>query len=162
MSTSLRTDLYELTMATSYLRRGMDQPATFSLSVRALPPERGFLVANGVEGCLAWLEELAFGPEDLAYLASAGFAPGDLALLEGLRFTGDVWAVPEGTIVVADEPLLEVTAPLPEAQLVETFLLNQVTYQTALASKAARCVLAAAGRIDLVEFGLRRTFGVEA
>jgi len=162
MSGSLRTDLYELTMATSYLRRAMDGRATFSLFVRALPPERGFLVANGVEGCLAWLEDLAFGPEDLAYLRGAGFDDEDLERLGRLRFTGDVWAVPEGTVVTGGEPLLEVTAPLPEAQVVETFLLNQITFQTALASKAARCVVAAGGRIELVEFGLRRTHGVEA
>ena len=162
MSGSLRTDLYELNMATSYLRRSMRQPATFSLFVRALPPERGFLVANGLEDCLTWLEGLRFEADDLAYLAGLGFAAEDLAVLADLRFTGEVWAVPEGTVVVAQEPLLEVTAPIAEAQVAETFLLNQITFQTSLASKAARCVVAAGGRIELVEFGLRRTHGIEA
>lgn len=161
MGSALVTDLYELNMATSYLRRGMVGPATFSLFVRRLPPARGFLVAAGLESCLAHLESFAFEGEDLAWLRASGFGERDIAAFAALRFTGDVLAVPEGRVVLADEPLLEVTAPLPEAQLVETYLLNQITFQTAVATKAARCRLAA-GPIDLVDFALRRTHGVEA
>lgn len=158
----LLTDLYELNMAASYLGRGMTQLATFSLFVRTLPSTRGFLVAAGLEDCLDHLQDLRFGTGELEYLARIGFGRNAVAHFRDLRFTGDVWAVPEGRIVFADEPLLEVTAPLPEAQLVETLLLNQVTYQTNLATKAARCRIAAAGRIDLVDFSLRRTHGTEA
>jgi nicotinate phosphoribosyltransferase len=162
MSGGLLTDLYELNMAASYLRRGMTDVATFSLFVRQLPPERGFLVAAGFDPALDWLERLSFEAEELAYLERIGFDAVTLEALGGLRFTGDVWAVPEGRIVVASEPMLEVSAPIAEAQLAETFLLNQLTYHTTLASKAARCRMAAGGRIELVEFGFRRTHGVEA
>lgn len=159
---ALFTDFYELNMAASYLRRGMEAPATFSLFVRDLPPQRGFLVAAGLEDCLDWLEGLAFDQDDLAYLERLGFPGGDLDALGALRFSGELWAVPEGRIVFAGEPILELTAPIAEAQLAETFLLNRVTFQTALASKAARCRVAAGGHIDLVEFGFRRTQGVDA
>ena len=162
MPGGLLTDLYELNMAASYLRRGMDDLATFSLFVRHLPPDRGFLVVAGIDDALDRLEELSFGPEELDFLAGLGFADDSVAAFGGLRFTGEVWAVPEGRVVYATEPILEVTAPLPEAQVVETLVLNQLTFQTALASKAARCRVAAAGRVDLVEFGFRRTHGVEA
>jgi nicotinate phosphoribosyltransferase len=161
MGRALLTDLYELNMAASYLRRGMNRPATFSLFIRHLPPERGFVVAAGLDGCLEFLEGLRFDDDDLAYLATIGFADTDLEAFRGLRFTGDVWAVPEGTVVFAGEPLLEVTAPIAEAQLAETFLLNRVTVEATLASKAARCVIAAEGR-DLFDFGFRRTHGVDA
>ncbi len=161
MGRALVTDLYELNMAASYLRRDMLEPATFSLFVRRLPATRGFLVAAGLEDCLAHLESFAFAGEDLEWLARAGFQDRDIEALASLRFTGAVHAVPEGRVVLADEPILEVTAPLPEAQLVETFVLNQVTFQTALATKAARCRLAAP-EIDLVDFALRRTHGIEA
>ncbi len=161
MGQALITDLYELNMVASYLRRGMTAPATFSLFVRGLPEHRGFLVAAGLEDCLAYLESLEFSGPDLDWLRQEGFPPGIIEALRGLRFTGDVHAVPEGRVVFAGEPLLEVTAPLPQAQLIETFLLNQVTYQSAIATKAARCVLAADG-IELVDFALRRTHGVEA
>jgi nicotinate phosphoribosyltransferase len=158
----LVTDLYELTMAASYLRRRMTQPATFSLFVRKLPASRGFLVAAGLDDALRLLEHFAFDDADAAWLAAHGFGTADVAALREVRFTGDVWAVPEGTVVFADEPLLEVTAPLPEAQLVETIVLNQLTYQTAVATKAARCQLAAAGRASLIDFSMRRTHGIEA
>lgn len=162
MAGALWTDLYELNMAASYLRRGMDRPATFSLFVRQLPPPRGFLVAAGLADCLAFLEQYRFSADDLAYLRVAGgFDQASLEAFARLRFTGDVWAVPEGRVVLADEPLLEVTAPIAEAQLVETYLLNSATFQTAIASKAARCVIAAGGR-DLVDFAFRRTQGPEA
>jgi nicotinate phosphoribosyltransferase len=159
---ALCTDLYELTMAASYHREGMQADATFSLFVRALPRHRSFLVAAGLADALAFLEQLEFSDAALAYLSQLGrFAPDFLAALAGLRFTGSVRAVPEGTLVFPDEPLLEVTAPLPQAQLVETALMNIVHLQTLLASKAARCVLAARGRA-VVDFGLRRAHGLEA
>jgi nicotinate phosphoribosyltransferase len=162
MGRALLTDLYELNMAASYLRRGMDGTATFSLFVRELPPTRGFLVAAGLEACLAFLEDLRFEPEDLDYLRDElGFDERALDAFRALRFTGDVWAVPEGRIVLAEEPLLEVTAPIAQGQLVETFLLNRITLETMLASKAARCVIAAGGR-ELVDFSMRRTHGPDA
>lgn len=162
MSDATTTDLYEVTMAMSYLREGMTAPATFSLFVRDLPPERGFLVTAGLESALDHLSGFHVGPEDVDAFAAALRRPRrDLEPLLGLEFTGRVRAVPEGRVVLAGEPLLEVTAPLPEAQLVETYLLNQLTHQTAVASKAARCVLAAAGH-PLVDFSLRRTHGPQA
>ena len=162
MGRALLTDLYELNMAASYLRRGMTGLATFSLFIRKLPLGWGFLVACGLERCLEYLEELSFTEDDLAYLRREQGYPEDvLEAFAGLRFTGEVWAVPEGRLVFPEEPLLEITAPLPEAQLVETFLLNQVTFQTGIASKAARCRLAAPDK-TLVDFSFRRTHGVEA
>jgi len=162
MPGGLLTDLYELNMAASYLRLGMTGPATFSLFARRLPPGRGFLIAAGLEDCLAFLETFAFTDADLAWLAeSQGFTGQDLAAFGQLRFSGDVWAVPEGTAVFAGEPFLEVTAPAAEAQLAETALLNHVTFQTSVATKAARCVLAAGGA-ELVDFAFRRTQGIEA
>jgi nicotinate phosphoribosyltransferase len=159
---ALLTDLYELNMAASYLRRGMRQEATFSLFVRTLPPSRGFLVSAGLEPCLEFLERFEFPEEDLDYLERVLEFPLDVVDgFAGLRFQGDVWAVPEGRIVHANEPILEITAPIAVAQLVEPYLLNQVTFQTTIASKAARCAIAAEGR-DLVDFSLRRTQGLEA
>ena len=162
MSHALDTDLYELNMAASYLRHEMTAPATFSLFCRRLPSDRGFLIAAGLEDCLSYLEEFAFETSDLDYLAEIGFAEETIEAFRSLRFTGEVWAVPEGSVVLANEPILEITAPISEAQLVETFLLNQCTFETALATKAARCRIAAGGRIDLVDFSLRRTQGIEA
>ncbi|MGW4536529.1 nicotinate phosphoribosyltransferase [Streptomyces chartreusis] len=162
MADATTIDLYEVTMAMSYLREGMSGPATFSLFVRDLPPERGFLVAAGLESALDHLSGLGVGPEDVAAFASALHRPPrDLQSLLGLEFTGDVRAVPEGRIVLAGEPLLEVTAPLPMAQLAETYVLNQLSHQTTLASKAARCVLAAAGH-PVVDFSLRRAHGTQS
>ncbi len=162
MGGALLTDLYELNMAASYLRRGMRGPATFSLFIRELPAGWGFFVACGLEGCLDFLEELSFEEEDLSYLRETqGYDEDVLNAFRKLRFTGEVRAVPEGRLVFPGEPLLEVTAPLPEAQMVETALLNQITYQTAIASKAARCRLAAPDR-ELVDFSFRRVHGVEA
>jgi nicotinate phosphoribosyltransferase len=162
MAGALLTDLYELNMASSYLRRGMNGVATFSLYIRRLPPGRAFVVTAGIEGCLSWLEELRFDDEELEYLGALGFDDTAIEAFGGLRFTGDVWAVPEGRIVFAGEPLAEVSAPIAEAQLAETFFLNQLTFHSAVASKAARCRLAAEGRVELVEFGFRRTQGIEA
>jgi nicotinate phosphoribosyltransferase len=162
MGKALLTDLYELNMAASYLRRDMTGPATFSLFVRNLPERWGFLVACGLQGCLEFLESLRFTDEDLEYLReSQEFPEETIDAFRDLRFTGEVWAIPEGRLLFPDEPLLEVTAPLPEAQLVETYLLNQVTYQTAIASKAARCRIAAPDKA-MVDFAFRRVHGVEA
>src|SRR5256712_1135386 len=149
-------------MAASYLRRGMTGTATFSLFVRSLPPARGFLVAAGVESCLDLVTDLRFDDDDIRYLRDMqGFEARDLEAFRRLRFTGDVWAIPEGRIALAGEPILEVTGPLPEAQLVETLFLNQVTFETTIASKAARCVIAAGDR-DVIDFSFRRTQGIEA
>src|SRR5467141_942416 len=149
-------------MAASYLRRDMTATATFSLFVRSMPEMRGFLVAAGIESCLDRLRDFRFEEDDIHYLKETqGYEPRDLEAFRRLRFTGDVWAIPEGRIALAGEPILEVTGPLPEAQLVETLFLNQVTFETTIASKAARCVIAAQGR-DVVDFSFRRTQGIEA
>lgn len=161
MPGGLLTDLYELNMAASYLRRDMDGSATFSLYVRGLPKSRGFLVAAGLEACLDFLESFSFTDDELEALGGMGFDDRALVDFSTLRFTGDVWAVPEGRVVYSEEPLLEVTAPVAVAQVVETMLLNQITLHTTLASKAARYVLAAEGR-QLVDFAFRRTHGAEA
>ncbi|NMO18946.1 nicotinate phosphoribosyltransferase [Pyxidicoccus fallax] len=159
---ALLTDLYQLTMAEAYLDEGMWDEAVFSLFVRRLPERRNFLLAAGLEDALDFLEHARFGAEELEWLASLGrFSNRLLGWLERFRFSGDVDAVPEGTPVFAQEPLLEVRAPIPEAQLVETFLINQVHLQTLAASKAARVVEAAAGR-PVMEFGLRRIHGTDA
>ncbi|MFF5454639.1 nicotinate phosphoribosyltransferase [Streptomyces sp. NPDC012950] len=156
------TDLYEVTTALSYLREDMRARATFSLFARDLPPGRGFLVAAGLEPALDYLSRFRVGRSDVQDFAETLRRPvEDLEPLHGLSFDGEVRAVPEGRIVLAGEPLLEVTAPLPQAQLVETYLLSLLCHQTAVASKAARCVLAAAGR-PLVDFSLRRAHGPEA
>src|SRR5574337_123469 len=159
---ALLTDLYQLTMLQAYLDEGMEQTATFELFVRRLPPQRRFLVAAGLEQALQFLETLAFDDAELAWIeAQGGFSRRLLDHLGALRFTGDVHAMPEGTVFFADEPVLRVTAPLPVAQLVESRLLNLVHFQTLIASKAARIRLAAPGRA-LVDFGMRRAHGAEA
>ena len=159
---ALFTDLYELTMAASYWREGMAGEATFSLFSRRLPATRSFLVAAGLEDALDYLRAFRFSERALAYLAALDtFDPAFLSFLSDVRFTGDLHALPEGTPVFPDEPLLEVTAPIIEAQLVETAVLNCVHAQTVVTTKAARCVLAARGR-PVVEFGLRRTPGMDA
>lgn len=161
MPGALLTDLYELNMAASYLRRDMTAPATFSLYVRNLPPNRGFLVAGGLEACLDALESFSFDEDELGYLRTIGFDERDVEAFRGVRFDGEILAVQEGRVVHAGEPIMEVTASLPAAQLVETLLLNQVTLHTTLATKAARYRLAAPGK-DLVDFAFRRTHGREA
>ena len=159
---ALLTDLYELTMMRAYAAEGMAGIASFELFFRALPPSRGFLMAAGLEQALEYLENLRFEPEEIEWLATTGrFPPEFLRSLETLRFTGDVDAMPEGTVFFADEPVLRITAPIAQAQLVESRVLNLVHFQTLVASKAARCVLAAGGR-TLVDFGLRRSHGAEA
>jgi nicotinate phosphoribosyltransferase len=159
---ALLTDLYELTMVTAYQSLGMEQTAAFEFFVRQLPPTRGFLVAAGLEQVLDYLETLHFSEDELRWLATTGrFRPDTLRRLESFRFTGDVDAMPEGTVFFAPEPVLRIVAPLPEAQLVETRLVNLLNLQTTVASKAARCRIAA-GERSLADFGLRRTHGAEA
>jgi nicotinate phosphoribosyltransferase len=159
---ALLTDLYQLTMLQAYLDEGFTDTAVFELLVRRLPRSRSFLVAAGLEQALDFLEQLAFAPDELDWLARSGRFPSRFVdALATLRFTGDVHAMPEGTVFFPDEPILRVTAPLPEAQLVETRLMNLVHLQTLVATKAARSVLAAGGR-TLIDFGLRRSHGAEA
>lgn len=160
--TGLATDLYELTMGAAYVGLGLDARATFSLSVRKLPAHRAYLVVAGLEGALASLEELSFDEDAARYLQATGrFHEAELSKLVATRFTGDVWAVPEGRVVFGGETLLEVDAPLLEAQLVETSLLDTVYYPTLVATKAARCVSAAPGKA-LVDFGMRRMPSIDA
>ncbi|MER5846391.1 nicotinate phosphoribosyltransferase [Streptomyces sp. NPDC002012] len=159
MSNATSTDLYEVTMAQSYLSEGMTRSATFSLFVRILPPDRGFLVCAGLDSVLDFLSAYRVDADDVDVFASVlGRQPEDLAPLLGLEFRGEVRAVPEGHI---EPPRVEITAPLPQAQLVETYVLNQLNHQTSVASKCARCVLAADGH-PVVDFSLRRTHGIEA
>ncbi|MGC8873909.1 MAG: nicotinate phosphoribosyltransferase [Chloroflexia bacterium] len=158
----LFTDFYEFTMVQAYLEEGLTGEAVFSLYARQLPARRNFLVACGLDTVLEYLETLSFDMDDLAYLRSLGkFSEPFLDWLREFRFTGSVYAVPEGTPVFANEPILEVVAPLPQAQLVETFVMNQIHLQTVLASKAQRVVRAAAGR-PVIDFGPRRMHGTDA
>jgi nicotinate phosphoribosyltransferase len=159
---ALLTDLYQLTMAACYFDREMNDEATFSLFIRKYPPQRGYFVAAGLEEALDFLATLRFTEKDLAYLESTGrFQPRFLDYLKGLRFTGEVLALPEGSIFFKDEPILEVSAPIIEAQLVETFIINAVSLQTLIATKASRSIHAAQGR-PIVDFSLRRTQGTDA
>jgi nicotinate phosphoribosyltransferase len=158
----LLTDLYELTMLQAYWKQGMNGRAVFELFVRKLPEQRNFLVAAGLAQAVDYLIGLRFTAEERRWLAqSQRFDPAFVDSLDALRFTGDVDALPEGTVFFADEPILRVAAPLREAQLAESRLLNLVHYQTLTASKAVRCRLAAPDRL-LVDFGLRRAHGAEA
>jgi nicotinate phosphoribosyltransferase len=159
---ALLTDLYQLTMLQSYWREGRTGTAVFSLFVRRLPERRNYLLACGLDQALHYLEWLRFGPDECDRLRSTGrFDAAFIDWLGELRFTGTVRAMPEGTPAFAEEPILEVEAPLPEAQLVETFIMNQVQLQTMLASRAVRVVHAAAGR-TVIDFGLRRMHGTDA
>jgi nicotinate phosphoribosyltransferase len=162
LTSPLTTDLYELNMVQAYLDRGEDKEAVFEFFVRRLPERRNFLVAAGLEDALAFLETLRFSAHEIDWLKSTGrFRRNLIDYLSGLRFTGDVHAIPEGTICFPHEPLIRITAPLPIAQLVETRLINILHFQTMIASKAARMVLAAPGKI-LSDFGLRTAHGAEA
>lgn len=159
---ALLTDLYQLTMLQAYFDQQMEQTAVFELFVRKLPACRNFLVAAGLEQALDYLENLHFTAPELDWLTKTGrFSQEFIAYLEEFRFCGDVHAMPEGTTFFANEPILRVTAPLPQAQLVETCLINLLHLQTLIASKAARMVLAAPGKL-LIDFGLRRAHGTEA
>ena len=158
----LLTDLYQLNMLQAYLDDGHTGSAVFEFFMRKLPPRRGFLVAAGLEQVLDYLETLRFSAQEIDWLAHTGrFKQNLLEYLAELRFTGDVHAIPEGTVFFADEPLLRITAPLPQAQLIETRLINLLHFQTLVASKAARMLLAAPGKL-MVDFGLRRAHGAEA
>lgn len=159
---ALLTDLYELTMAASYHSHGMNGQATFDLFVRELPARRNFMIACGLEQALQYLENLRFEDDSIEYLRSLNlFSPDFLAYLSEFSFTGDVWAVPEGEVVFEREPLLRVTAPLIEAQLLETFLINCITFQTMVASKAARVAIACRDR-SFVDFSPRRDHAADA
>jgi nicotinate phosphoribosyltransferase len=158
----LLTDLYQLTMLQGYFERGMNKTAAFEFFVRKLRPGRGFLIAAGLEQVLDFLEQARFTAEELHWLRGSGrFSNEFVDWLADWRFTGDVDAMPEGTVCFPDEPLLRVVAPLPQAQLIETRLINLLHFQTLIASKAARSVLMAPGKL-LVDFGLRRAHGAEA
>ena len=158
---SLLTDFYELTMCASYFDNKRNDPATFDLFIRKLPPNRSYYIFAGLEQALLYLKNLRFSAEQIDYLRTHGFKEDFLNYLRGFKFSGEVWAVPEGTIVFPDEPLIRVTAPIIEAQLVESFLLNTVNLQTMIATKASRVVHAAQGK-TVIEFGLRRTHGTDA
>ena len=159
---ALLADLYQFTMMQSYLDRGMNGTAVFEFFVRRLPRQRGFLMAAGLQQALAFLQQLRFTDEELSWLAGCGrFSHDFVDTLAKLRFAGDVDAMPEGTVFFANEPVLRIIAPLPVAQLVETRLINILHFQCLIASKAARMVLAAPGKL-LVDFGLRRAHEAEA
>ncbi|MCH7986065.1 MAG: hypothetical protein IH847_05705, partial [Acidobacteria bacterium] len=162
---ALLTDLYELTMAAAYFENNARATATFELFIRNLPPDRGYLLLAGLEQALDFLENLRFAPEEISWLRRhpvfARVSDAFFDYLKEFRFSGEVWAIPEGTPVFAEEPLLRVTAPIIEAQVVETYLLTAITFQTMVATKAARVVEAAQGR-GVVEFGSRRAHGPEA
>jgi nicotinate phosphoribosyltransferase len=161
--TSLLIDRYEITMAASYHRLGKNEPAIFELFVRKLPPKRDWLLVCGLGPTLRMVAEMRFGPAELDYLGSLDCDDAFLSYLEHFRFSGDIEAMPEGTIAFANEPLVRVTAPLIEAQLIETLLLNQINFQTMIATKAARVVLAAHDNGDsVVDFSPRRDHGLDA
>jgi len=158
----LTTDLYELNMIQAYLDKGEDKEAVFEFFVRRLPTRRGFLLAAGLDDVLDYLETLRFSAAEIDWLKSTGrFRDNLLDYLKNFRFTGDVHAIPEGSVCFTNEPLIRITAPLPQAQLVESRLINILHFQTLIASKAARMVLAAPGKI-LSDFGLRTAHGAEA
>ena len=158
----LLTDLYELTMAAGYFQTRFNARATFELFIRNIPPQRNYLVAAGLEQALEYLEHVHFSAEDVAFLRQhpilKQIEPEFFDYLSHFRFTGDIWAVPEGTVVFPGEPLMRVVAPIIEAQLMETYLLATLSYETMIASKAARLITAAQGR-SVVDFGARRGHG---
>jgi len=159
---TLLTDLYQLTMAQSYFREQQLSEATFSLFIRSYPPNRGYFVSAGLQDVLDYLETIYFDNAALDYLAAQQIFTDDfLHYLGEVKFAGEVWAIPEGRLFFKDEPVLEVTAPVIQAQIVETFIINQVHLQSLIATKASRCVHAAAGR-PVVDFALRRTHGTDA
>ncbi len=159
---ALLTDLYQLNMVQAYLEEGQTETAVFEFFVRKLPPQRNFLVAAGLEQALEFLRNLRFSDDELSWLIRSGrFSARLIDYLAQFRFSGDVHAMPEGTVFFADEPIFRVTAPLPEAQLVETRLINLLHFQSLIASKAARMALLAPDKL-LVDFGLRRAHGAEA
>jgi len=158
---SLFTDFYELTMCASYFDNNKFESASFDLLIRRMPRNRSFFLFAGLEQILLYLKNLKFNEKQLAFLETQGFSEAFLDYLRKFKFTGDVWAVPEGTVMFANEPLIRVTGPIIEAQIVETFLLNTVNLQTMIATKAVQVVNAARGK-DVIEFGLRREHGIDA
>lgn len=158
---SLFTDFYELTMCASYFDNGHFEPATFDLFIRRLPENRSYFLFAGLEQALQYLQSIQFTKTHLDYLKKQGFNQQFLDYLRDFKFTGEVWAIPEGTVMFPNEPLIRVTAPIIEAQLVETFLLNTINLQTMIATKASRVVHAAKGK-SVIEFGLRREHGIDA
>lgn len=159
---ALFADLYEFTMVQAYFAEGMTETAVFDLFIRHLPPNRNYLLACGIDAALDFLETLAFSEQAIAHLASMDrFSPALLDELRRFRFSGNVDAVPEGTVVYAGEPIMQVSAPMPQAQIVETVLLNLVHFETMIASKGARVVRAAAG-CPVIDFGSRRAHGIDA
>jgi len=158
----LLNDLYQLTMAASFFRSGMNEPAVFNVSVRKLPLRRAFIVGAGVESVLQLVEKFHFSRQALDYLSTLKIFDREfLDFLASICFSGEVRAIPEGTFFFAEEPLVEIRAPLIEVLLLETGMLNQLGFASTIASKAARCFIAAAGR-RLIDFGFRRAHGVEA
>lgn len=161
-NSALLTDLYQLTMLQGYYEQGMEEIAVFEFFVRKLPENRGYLVAAGLAQVLNYLEQLRFSEHEIEWLADTGqFKPALIDRLKTLKFTGDVHAMPEGTVFFQNEPILRITAPLPEAQLIESRIINLLHFQTLIASKAARSVLIAPDTL-LVDFGMRRAHGSEA
>ncbi|HVV78259.1 MAG TPA: nicotinate phosphoribosyltransferase, partial [Pseudolabrys sp.] len=162
LASPLSTDLYELNMVQAYLDQGEDADAVFEFFFRRLPARRNFLLAAGLETALDYLETLRFTPEEIDWLAKTGrFRKNLIDYLADFRFTGDIHAIPEGTVVFPHEPLIRITAPLPEAQLIESRIINILHFQSLIASKAARMVLTADGK-SLADFGLRSAHGAEA
>jgi nicotinate phosphoribosyltransferase len=161
-NSALLTDMYQLTMLQGYYEQSMEELAVFEFFVRKLPKNRAYLIAAGLEQVLTYLEGLRFSPNEIEWLSGTHhFKPAVLDRLATLRFTGDAHAMPEGTVFFPNEPILRITAPLPEAQLIESRLINLLHFQTLIASKAARSVLIAEGKL-LVDFGMRRAHGSEA
>ena len=159
LSSPLLTDHYQLMMLQSYLEQGMEERAVFEFFVRKLPPGRNFMIAAGLEQVLDFLENLKFSSEELTWLALR-FPPSFIAYLEQFRFSGDVHAMPEGTLFFPDQPILRISAALPQAQLVESRIMNLLHFETLIASKAARMVMVAPDKL-LVDFGMRRAHGAE-
>lgn len=161
----LLTDLYEITMAAAFFENDFNPVATFELFVRRLPKDRGYLIAAGLEHALSWVQRARFTEEDIEYVrnhpAFHHVSEEFFDCLRSFRFSGDIWAVPEGTVVFAEEPIVRVTAPLIQAQLLETYLLSAITFPTMIATKASRVAAAAQGR-QVIEFGARRAHGPEA
>jgi nicotinate phosphoribosyltransferase len=159
---ALLTDLYQLTMAQAYFQSQRLAPSTFSLFIRSYPPNRSYFVAAGLRDVLEFLEQFEIDSAGIDYLRSRRMFTDDfLDFLQALKFTGEVWAIPEGRLFFKDEPVVEVTASIVEAQIVETFIINQINFQSLIATKAARCVQAGGGR-SVVDFSLRRTHGIDA
>jgi len=163
LTSPLLTDLYQLTMLQGYIDHEMYGESVFEFFIRNMPENRNFFLSAGLETVLEFLDKCRFSDDEIAYLEGTGrFTEGLLQYLRGFRFKGDVHALPEGTIFFPNEPVIRITAPLPEAQLIESRIINILHYQSLIATKAARCYLAAEGKVSLIDFGLRRTHGAEA